>query len=272
MVVLRHDRQRSEPRFVCRQIPALSISRAVPIDRPRRFFAQALCDCRSAAGLFGRDFISRCRSRGAADCFSRNHRSIDSTVCGRSIPRIYAFPIRNGFPLVGRSAQSAGRRRVSIFRLSINAVGAVATGMALAIILAAKFIEGLDHGSGVPILLTLFRAVHHHYRKLARDRPRRPLDLSNNEEPVALVPTKKWDLLTSKSLRFGMWLSPDLIAVHVTNQIGDKAAAEKKQLTIQWDKEVQEPARAGGSGATASGGSIALSRRGSSRAGPDRRA
>ena len=148
----------------------------------------------------------------------------------------------------GELRQSADRRRASIVRLSINAVGAVATGAALAIILAAKFIEGAwITVLALPILLTLFRAVHHHYRKLARaTAARRPLDLSNNEEPVALVPTKKWDLLTSKSLRFGMWLSPDLIAVHVTNQIGDKAIVEKEQLTIQWEKEVQEPARARG--------------------------
>lgn len=144
--------------------------------------------------------------------------------------------------------QSVDRRYVSFFRLSINAVGAVATGAALAIILAAKFVEGAwITVLALPILLALFRAVHHHYRKLARaTAARRPLDLSNNQEPVALVPTKKWDLLTSKSLRFGMWLSPDLIAVHVTNQIGDKAVEEKKQLTIQWEKEVQEPARARG--------------------------
>lgn len=144
--------------------------------------------------------------------------------------------------------QSVDRRHVSIFRLSINAVGAVATGAALAIILAAKFIEGAwITVLALPILLALFRAVHHHYRKLSRaTAARRPLDLSNNQEPVALVPTKKWDLLTSKSLRFGMWLSPDLIAVHVTNQLGDKAVEEKKQLTIQWEKEVQEPARARG--------------------------
>ena len=148
----------------------------------------------------------------------------------------------------GELRQSSDRRRASIVRLSINAVGAVATGAALAIILSAKFVEGAwITVLAIPILLTLFRAVHHHYRKLARaTAARRPLDLSNNHQPVALVPTKKWDLLTSKSLRFGMWLSPDLIAVHVTNQIGDKAAEEKKRLTTQWEKEVQEPARARG--------------------------
>ncbi len=51
--------------------------------------------------------------------------------------------------------------------LCVNGVGAAATGMALAVILAAKFTEGAwITVLAIPALLVLFRSVHRHYAKL----------------------------------------------------------------------------------------------------------
>ena len=52
-------------------------------------------------------------------------------------------------------------------RLWVNAVGAIATGVALAVILAAKFTEGAwITVLAIPALLTLFKLVNRHYRRL----------------------------------------------------------------------------------------------------------
>ncbi|HEX4794307.1 MAG TPA: APC family permease [Humisphaera sp.] len=144
--------------------------------------------------------------------------------------------------------QREQRRFTAHLRLWINGVGAVATGAALAIIVAAKFIDGAwITVLAVPALLILFRQVHRHYQKLdAATAARQPLVLSNNQEPVALVPTKGWDKLTEKALRFAMWLSPELFAVHLTNLDGEDAAEEEQRLMRQWAQEVERPARACG--------------------------
>jgi hypothetical protein len=130
-------------------------------------------------------------------------------------------------------------------RLWINGIGALATIIALFIILAAKFVEGawltlLAIGG----LLLLFRLIHHHYAKVARDtRAAGPLELMNNPPPVVLLPTKNWDRLTGKALRFGLWLSNDVIAVHLSNLSGEEAREEDSRLHEAWRKNVEQPAR-----------------------------
>jgi hypothetical protein len=133
-------------------------------------------------------------------------------------------------------------------RLWVNGVGAAATGVALIIILAAKFTEGAwITVLAIPALLTLFRLVHRHYRLLEDQTcARRALDLSNNRPPVVLVPTKGWDRLTEKALRFSMWLSTDVIAVHVSNLSGEEAAEEVQRVGREWATEVEAPAQAHG--------------------------
>jgi amino acid transporter len=154
--------------------------------------------------------------------------------------------LRDGNPRQATAGAKSGHRLH--VRLGVNGIGALATGAALVIILAAKFIEGAwITVLAIPALLILFRLIHRHYRKLAREtEARRPLDLSHNQQPVVLVPTKRWDKLTEKALRFAMWLSPDLIAVHLSNLSGEEAAEEEQRLIAQWAREVEEPARAAG--------------------------
>ena len=130
-------------------------------------------------------------------------------------------------------------------RLWINGIGAIGTGAALAIILIAKFVEGAwITVLAIPALLSLFRFVHRYYVRLDRaTAANRPLDLSNNHQPVVLVPTRGWDKPTGKALRFAMWLSPDLFAVHLHNLSGEETAEEEQRLVEQWARDVEGPAR-----------------------------
>jgi amino acid transporter len=130
-------------------------------------------------------------------------------------------------------------------RLWINLVGAIATGTALMVILIAKFEEGAWITIvAVPALLTLFRLVHRHYQKLnVAIAPTQPLDLSNNPAPVVLVPTKGWDKLTNKAMRFAMWMSQDIEAVHLSNLSGEAAEEEAQRVRGEWEREVEIPAQ-----------------------------
>ncbi|MGE5610065.1 MAG: APC family permease [Bacillota bacterium] len=141
-----------------------------------------------------------------------------------------------------RQQASIGRGGVNV-RLGVNGVGAVATAIALGVILAAKFMEGAwITVLAIPTLLTLFKVVNHHYQKLeAQTAAHRPLDLEHNQPPVVLVPTRGWDRLTEKALRFSMWLSTDVIAVHLSNLSGEEA--EEQQVRRQWIVDVEVPAR-----------------------------
>lgn len=139
-------------------------------------------------------------------------------------------------------------RHASHLRMWVNGVGAVATGGALAIILAAKFVEGAWITIlAIPTLLTLFHLTHRYYQKVdAQTCAHGPLDLRRNQPPVVVVPTKGYNRITAKSLRFAMWLSQDLIALHLDNLEGDEAREQEERVRRQWAQDVEQPAREAG--------------------------
>ncbi len=145
------------------------------------------------------------------------------------------------------SDQPISRHAMTI-RLCLNAVGAIGTGIALAIILAAKFVEGAWITIVVvPLLITLFKLVQRYYRMLERQvGTAGPLDFQNNSPPVVVVPIRSWNKLEAKSLRFAMWLSPDVIAVHLVKLSGDAEIDAHDKLKQKWVKNVEGPSRAAG--------------------------
>jgi amino acid transporter len=147
-----------------------------------------------------------------------------------------------------RGAGGAGGAGGHHLRLWVNGVGAAATGVALVIILAAKFTEGAwITVLAIPALLTLFKMVSRHYLRVAEQvRARQPLDLHHNQRPVVLVPIGGWDRLTGKALRFSMWLSTDVIAVHLNNLSGEEAEEQAERVRREWAEDVEAPAKAHG--------------------------
>jgi len=122
----------------------------------------------------------------------------------------------------------------------VNGLGAVATGIALAVILVAKFVEGAWVVAVlVPGILAVFAAVKHHYGRQVRQLAcLRPLNLTDLEPPVVVVPVESWTLLTEKALRFGLTISRDVVAVHVA------VTDEKRQALLeQWQQYAEEPSR-----------------------------
>ncbi|MBC8134683.1 MAG: APC family permease, partial [Fibrella sp.] len=130
--------------------------------------------------------------------------------------------------------------RASMF---INGLGAVATGIALIVILVAKFTEG----AWVTVLLIpgivfLFMRVRAHYdavQKEIGDAGR--LDVAHLDPPVVVVPIKDWTTIAEKGLQFALSLSPDVMAVHIATEDEDAEA-----LRARWTRDVTEPLRAAG--------------------------
>jgi amino acid transporter len=140
-----------------------------------------------------------------------------------------------------RERGGAGR-----WHLSANGAGALTTGVALLVIVAAKFAEGAWITLlALPALILLFKATRSYYDRVGRRlwEPR-PLDLTANEPPIVVLPTEGWNQLTRRALRFGMRLSPEVIAVHLGIETGE--ADDEATLKEQWREDVERPARQAG--------------------------
>jgi hypothetical protein len=130
-------------------------------------------------------------------------------------------------------------------RLTINAVGAAATSVALAIMVFAKF----THGAWItmlviPFVIFLLRMTNRYYGELdAQLRDEGRLDLRLTEPPVVVVLTDTWNRLTDRAVQFALQLSPDVIAVHVTKLGGPDVHEQRRLLRRQWSDDVQAPAR-----------------------------
>jgi amino acid transporter len=133
-------------------------------------------------------------------------------------------------------------------RLMINGAGAVATGCALAIILAAKFIEGAwITVLVIPCVLALLKVIRRHYDTIDRLlRADGPIALHRLRRPIVLIPIERWDRLAEKALRYGLLVSQDVTAIHLTRLEGPDAKEHEGRLRRQWRDEVEHPAREAG--------------------------
>jgi len=120
----------------------------------------------------------------------------------------------------------------------VNGVGALATAVALAVVLATKFRDGAWITLLlVPVLLLMFSRTRSHYAHVAREiRCARPLDLQPRLSPVVVIPMKDWTSVTEQALRLGLSLSPEVIALHIST---DPVDAER--LKESWRQYVMEP-------------------------------
>ena len=141
-----------------------------------------------------------------------------------------------------------GRGAGNASRLALNAVGAATTGLALLVILAAKFVEGAwITVLAIPLVIWLLVTIHAYYARLdGQLREEGPIDLGDVGAPLVLVAIRGWDRLTDKALRFALRLSPDVIAVHLLDLDGGDEEGEAARLRTAWEADVAAPARAAG--------------------------
>jgi amino acid transporter len=144
----------------------------------------------------------------------------------------------------------AGTAHMTRVKLAINGLGAIATGIALAIILAAKFLSGAWLTLIIiPLALVLLRSVKRYYDDLDRRVLRgshRTIDLGDHTQPTVLVPIERWDLVARKAVEFALRLSPDVTALHVTDLEGPDAKDKQQRLREEWRNLVTRPATGAG--------------------------
>jgi len=102
----------------------------------------------------------------------------------------------------------------------VNGLGAVATGITVVVVLVAKFVEGAwVTVLLIPLMLAAMGAVRRHYHTVAVETASHtPLDLTNLDPPLVIIPVQTWNRITQKALRFAYTLSKDVRAVHVTSE------------------------------------------------------
>ncbi len=135
-------------------------------------------------------------------------------------------------------------------RLLINGAGACATGVALAIILVAKFAEGAWLTLIIiPLAVGGLWAIGRYYQGIDRQILQgadRQIDVAPRPDPVALVPIARWDKLSRKAVEHALRISPSVTALHVTKLEGPDADDHAQTLQREWQDCVRDPLRRAG--------------------------
>ena len=128
--------------------------------------------------------------------------------------------------------------------LAYNSLGAMTTGVALVTIIVAKFTEGAWMTIVVaPALVLLLHRINRHYKKIAREVGAGiQLRASTLQPPVVIIPINDWNRVSEKAVRFGLLLSDDITALHVSTENEDT-----QQLRELWAEKVEKPAKAANS-------------------------
>ena len=146
-----------------------------------------------------------------------------------------------------KSAEAARDRHRQRVSLAINAVGASATAIALAIIIVAKFAEGAWITLlALPCAVLLLRRVKRYYLELDAQLADTPLSLGRTDPPLVLVVAEGWNRKTDRALQFGLRISPDLVAVHMTQLGGPDVHERRLALRRRWAEQVEAPVRKAG--------------------------
>jgi amino acid transporter len=115
------------------------------------------------------------------------------------------------------------RRRENGWRrgLAINGLGALTTGVIALIVIESKFLAGAWMVVlAIPILVLLMLGIRSHYRDVdaGLSLERIPPGGRAATKPIVIVPIARLDEPARQAIAFANSISPDAIAVHVTNE------------------------------------------------------
>jgi amino acid transporter len=122
-------------------------------------------------------------------------------------------------------------------KMAMNAVGAVATGCTLVIVLTTKFMEGAWLTVLlVPIIICGMIVVKRHYTHVKSEMAySSALDISNLDQPIVIIPMDHWNRMTEKALRFALVLSKDIRVVHIDSE------ESRETMSNSWNEMVLAP-------------------------------
>src|SRR5580658_373149 len=126
--------------------------------------------------------------------------------------------------------------------MAVNALGAIATGITVLVVLVAQFTEGAWITLLlIPGLMLMMRMVKTHYDQVAREtKTDTPVSARNIKPPLVVLPVAWWSRVSHKALRFAWALSPEIKVGHVDSGEGSDDFAS------WWHELVETPAREAG--------------------------
>jgi hypothetical protein len=147
-----------------------------------------------------------------------------------------------------RDKEAKGRHAKHHTHFWINTVGATTTGLALVIIIVAKFTEGAWITIlAIPCAIALLKAIRHYYDEVASQvRDVGAIELTGTEPPIVLVSIENWNQLAARAIALALSLSPDVIGIHLTQLQGPDCEEDQRAMRAQWQNNVAAPARKAG--------------------------
>ncbi len=78
------------------------------------------------------------------------------------------------------------------------------------------------------------------------DGSRRRMVLADHAPPSVVIPLERWDRMAHRAVHVAARLSPDVVALHLTDLEGPDAEQHEAQLRGEWSEFVEQPAIAEG--------------------------
>jgi hypothetical protein len=127
-----------------------------------------------------------------------------------------------------------------LFKAAINAVGVLATSIALAIVVVSKFTHGAWITAVViPAFVFAFLRIKRFQDELSSiTYATGPLDIANLHPPIVVIPLRRLDRVGQKALRFAVTISRDVYVVQVLAE-----ELDTDDLQSQWRDRVEAPLR-----------------------------
>ncbi len=124
------------------------------------------------------------------------------------------------------------------WRMFVNGLGAVATGVTVLVVLVAKFADGAwVTALLIPLLIMMMVAIRRHYRRvMAQVEECAPLTIGSLSAPFVVVPMDGWTRIAEKAIRFALKLSDQVQAVHVLGMDEDR-----ELVALAWRQNVAHP-------------------------------
>ena len=100
--------------------------------------------------------------------------------------------------------------------MAINAVGALATGITVCVVLIAKFTEGAwITVLMIPLLMLLMHGVRRHYNFVDQQSHVDAIHLDKEQPPYAILPVSGWNRASEAAVQFACSLTPDVEILHI---------------------------------------------------------
>jgi len=163
-------------------------------------------------------------------------------VTDRLIP-LYAVGAFLAFTLSQAGMVAHWRRKGgSRLAISLNTLGAVATGATVVIVTITKFLAGAWITTLlIPLIMILMYSIRRHYDRVHEEiSPAEALDLSARNLPIVVMPLMEWTRVSRAGLQFAFSICSEIYVLHVSTQERDQ------EFLNEWRRAVEGPVREAG--------------------------